>query len=695
MANLAPAGTDRTVEFVFEDAISYNFVPAVFGFSDPDGNSLAGVKITTLPSRGSLQFNGIPVTAGQTVSTGTVSQLKFKPAANENGAPYTQFTFQVQDDGGTTGGGVDLDPTPNTFTFNVVAVNDPPAGIDRTVALSTDANYTFVPSDFPFTDPNDSPVNTLAGVLIHTLPLPTSGVLSLSGLPVVPGTIISLANLAADQFRYSPPVSGNGSFSFTFRVRDAGGTVNGGLDTDPSPNTFTFDVSSAINRAPAGADTTLSLAEDQAYNFALADFGFADLDENGFAAVQIATLPAAGQLTFNSVAVTQNQVIPTAGIGQLVYKPPLNTSGNNLASLTFQVKDNGGTLSSGQDTDLSPNTFIFNVLPVNDPPVTSDSSVTTEQSTSVNVPLAASDSEADLLTYSVVAAPKNGTLSGNAPALIYTPNVGFIGQDSFTFKANDGHADSNISTVTIDVILHVPAETGAQSVPGLAQALFPGFPAGGSPGVKFIVQNDSVELFAVQPTIDSTGKLTFTPAPNSQGTATVTVVKKNVVVGVAFEGEGEEEPADETAEFLIEIVQQAPWQNDIDPNDVDNQDGVNPNDVLLTIDYINGVGSGAISNTSSKGPFYDSDGDNSISPNDVLKVINWINAQDAGVEGEAGTGTVTAGWKPVPRAEDMVSRQLALRDSGRAQEVDWLNCLASDVAGQAADGAGKVKRGAV
>ena len=49
-----------------------------------------------------------------------------RPAANASGAGYAWFTFQVQDDGGTANGGVDLDATPNTMTMNVTAVNDAP-----------------------------------------------------------------------------------------------------------------------------------------------------------------------------------------------------------------------------------------------------------------------------------------------------------------------------------------------------------------------------------------------------------------------------------------------------------------------------------------------------------------------------------------------------------------------------------------
>ena len=55
------------------------------------------------------------------------------------------------------------------------------------------------------------------------------------------------------------------------------------------------------------------------------------------------------------------------------------------------------------------------------------------------------------LTFAVVAGPANGTLSGTAPNLTYTPNTGFFGNDSFTFQANDGLTDSALATVSITV----------------------------------------------------------------------------------------------------------------------------------------------------------------------------------------------------------------------------------------------------
>ena len=79
--------------------------------------------------------------------------------ANANGAGYASFTFQVQDNGGTANGGVDLDASPNTMTVNVTAVNDAPAGTNNTVTTNEDTAYTFATADFGFSDPNDSPAN--------------------------------------------------------------------------------------------------------------------------------------------------------------------------------------------------------------------------------------------------------------------------------------------------------------------------------------------------------------------------------------------------------------------------------------------------------------------------------------------------------------------------------------------------------
>ena len=81
--------------------------------------------------------------------------------------------------------------------------------------------------------------------------------MTLSGVPVVADQAIPVASITAGTFRYVPPLNAFGSpyTSFTFRVRDNGGVLLGGVDTDPSPNTQTIVVT-PVNDAPiAVADT--------------------------------------------------------------------------------------------------------------------------------------------------------------------------------------------------------------------------------------------------------------------------------------------------------------------------------------------------------------------------------------------------------------------------------------------------------
>jgi VCBS repeat-containing protein len=134
--NDAPAGADKTVALA--EGTSYSFTSGDFGFTDPidtPANSLLAVKITTLPTNGSLTLNSAAVTAGQTITLADLTNLKFTPAANGNGSPYTTYTFQVQDNGGTANGGIDLDASPNTITFNVTAVNLAPVGVADTATI--------------------------------------------------------------------------------------------------------------------------------------------------------------------------------------------------------------------------------------------------------------------------------------------------------------------------------------------------------------------------------------------------------------------------------------------------------------------------------------------------------------------------------------------------------------------------------
>lgn len=84
-------------------------------------------------------------------------------------------------------------------------------------------------------------------------------------------------------------------------------------------------------------------------------------------------------------------------------------------------------------------------------PTASDVSVMTTQAVPIVVTLVAQDVDLDLPDYSIVGGPEHGTVTGNLPAVIYTPAVGYSGPDCFTFKASDGLAESALATVTVFV----------------------------------------------------------------------------------------------------------------------------------------------------------------------------------------------------------------------------------------------------
>jgi hypothetical protein len=92
------------------------------------------------------------------------------------------------------------------------------------------------------------------------------------------------------------------------------------------------------------------------------------------------------------------------------------------------------------------------VRPLNQAPAADAQTVTTVQDTPLAITLTASDADGPgNLTFTIVTAPLHGTVSGTPPGVTYTPALDYNGADSFTFKANDGLADSNTATIAITV----------------------------------------------------------------------------------------------------------------------------------------------------------------------------------------------------------------------------------------------------
>ena len=85
-------------------------------------------------------------------------------------------------------------------------------------------------------------------------------------------------------------------------------------------------------------------------------------------------------------------------------------------------------------------------------PVASNVSAATVKNTNATIHLVASDADFDSLTYIIVTSPSNGTATLNGDTVTYTPTTDFSGTDTFTFKVNDGSANSATKTVTVKVI---------------------------------------------------------------------------------------------------------------------------------------------------------------------------------------------------------------------------------------------------
>jgi hypothetical protein len=86
---------------------------------------------------------------------------------------------------------------------------------------------------------------------------------------------------------------------------------------------------------------------------------------------------------------------------------------------------------------------------LNDVPVATDQTVVVIPNVAKAITLSAADS--DPLTFKIVTPPTHGVLLGTPPHLTFLPDTGFGGIDSFTFRASDGLAESNVATVTLHV----------------------------------------------------------------------------------------------------------------------------------------------------------------------------------------------------------------------------------------------------
>ena len=151
--------------------------------------------------------------------------------------------------------------------------------------------------------------------------------------------------------------------------------------------------------------------------------------------------------------------------GNLAFESASGVTGS--ATVSVYLTDDGGTANGGVDTSATQMFSISVIVPSpNSAPVAAGQAVSTNEDTLKTITLSATDVDGNVLTFSIVGNPVNGSLgslgSVNCAAntctvnVDYTPNSNFNnGSDSFTFKANDGQVDSNTATEPLKLELGV------------------------------------------------------------------------------------------------------------------------------------------------------------------------------------------------------------------------------------------------
>lgn len=223
-------------------------------------------------------------------------------------------------------------------------------------------------------------------------------------------------NLNPDgSFTYAPQAGFSGVDTFTYQAND------GKLDSNIATVTITVN---KINHAPQITSTAVTTATaTHAYGYPVT-----------------ATDPDAGDTLTYSLGDHPTGMSIDKATGLIQWTP--TTEQNGTHNVTVTVNDSGG-LSQIQ-------TFTVTVIlatPPNRAPLAQDEPFTTAGIAFLQAAPGVlgndSDPDGDMIIALLVSGPANGIVNLNPDgSFTYTPNAGFVGTDSFTYKASDGKLDS-------------------------------------------------------------------------------------------------------------------------------------------------------------------------------------------------------------------------------------------------------------
>lgn len=291
------------------------------------------------------------------------------------------------------------------------------------------------------------------------------------------GQFVTLTEIDAGLLVYMPAANANGIgyASFTFQVRDDGGTDAGGFDLDPTPDTIAFDVA-AVNDAPTFTDLFGAVASGSE-DTELA-FGFADLleqsdatDIDGTVSAFVVTAVTSGTLRIGTSALTASAY--AAGSNDVIdatrhaYWTPASNAWGTLSAMTLSARDDAGRQSAG------PVVAGAIVLPVADAPGVSPATSHEDVPTASGLVVARNAADGAEVTHFQISAIDGGTLflhDGTTPVLsgafitaaqggaglVFVPTADAVTAGSFSVRgASAAHAGAlghDITTATVTVL---------------------------------------------------------------------------------------------------------------------------------------------------------------------------------------------------------------------------------------------------
>jgi len=218
-------------------------------------------------------------------------------------------------------------------------------------------------------------------------------------------------------FMYTPALNYYGEDIFSYYVND-GKMI--------SQKAFVSLSIESVNDMPYAIPAKITLLEDTPKIYTLQAF---DADSDA--------------LNYSLITRTNNGKLSLidAKNGIITYHPFSNYYGND--NFCFCVTD-GKFISQ-------PVNITLNVLPVNDIPKVINKYYEHIQNQPLDITLTSKDIDNEILSYIIKDSPEHGTLSGNIPELIYTPETDFQGKDFFTFFVKDELSVSDFGYITINV----------------------------------------------------------------------------------------------------------------------------------------------------------------------------------------------------------------------------------------------------